>query len=448
MARRLYRSRENRIISGVCGGIGEYFDIDPVLIRIIWAITVIVYGIGILAYIIALIAIPLEPKPEKNIEEVGSSENNKREKKNRKSVGGLILIGIGVIFLLHNFNFFPWFDIGKLWPVILIVIGIAMLILDNHRKDKYFERRHLKMRKSLIPGLVLILLGITFLLINLGYLGWNVFFRLFSLWPLILVVIGIELVSISKRFFFLKFLSPLLLIGGFLWAILGATRKKDIKTEISYFSQLIEKNVSKGRIDIDYGAGKLSLIGGTTYFWEGEFEKKPVIKTEIDSFLQKVKIKTREKSFSWSCCSFCFNKRESNNWDIRLTEEIPLEIYIDAGACELDLDMSTLKVKVLDLDIGATEVDMKFSELIPEVTVNIDAGVSSLKINIPEEFGVKVNLDSGLSLHNLKKLGFKEKRESIYYSPNYSNTEKRIELNMSLGVSIFKLKFYQPQRLI
>jgi phage shock protein C len=133
MARRLYRSRENRIISGVCGGIGEYFDVDPVLIRIIWAVTVIAYGIGILAYIIALIAIPLEPKPEKNIEEVGSSENNKREKKNRKSVGGLILIGIGVIFLLHNFNFFPWFDIEKLWPVILIVIGIAMLIRQSQK---------------------------------------------------------------------------------------------------------------------------------------------------------------------------------------------------------------------------------------------------------------------------------------------------------------------------
>ena len=57
---RLYRSRETRIIAGVAGGLAEYFQVDVVLIRILWLIAVFVGGGGILAYIIAWIVIPEE----------------------------------------------------------------------------------------------------------------------------------------------------------------------------------------------------------------------------------------------------------------------------------------------------------------------------------------------------------------------------------------------------
>jgi len=56
--KRLYRSKKSRIIGGVCGGIGEYFDVDPVLIRLLWLILVFGFGTGVLAYIIAWIIIP------------------------------------------------------------------------------------------------------------------------------------------------------------------------------------------------------------------------------------------------------------------------------------------------------------------------------------------------------------------------------------------------------
>ncbi|MGN0335204.1 MAG: PspC domain-containing protein [Lachnospiraceae bacterium] len=56
--RKLYRSSQNRMISGVCGGIGEYFGIDPTIVRLIWAVFSLIYGAGIVAYIIAAIIIP------------------------------------------------------------------------------------------------------------------------------------------------------------------------------------------------------------------------------------------------------------------------------------------------------------------------------------------------------------------------------------------------------
>ena len=62
MAKRIYRSRSDKVIAGVCGGLAEYFGIDRVLIRIVWVVTVICAGTGILAYIIAWILIPKEPE--------------------------------------------------------------------------------------------------------------------------------------------------------------------------------------------------------------------------------------------------------------------------------------------------------------------------------------------------------------------------------------------------
>lgn len=56
--KRLYRSKNNRIIAGVCGGIGEYFDIDPTLIRLLWVVLTFLGGSGLIAYIICWIVIP------------------------------------------------------------------------------------------------------------------------------------------------------------------------------------------------------------------------------------------------------------------------------------------------------------------------------------------------------------------------------------------------------
>lgn len=59
--KRIFRSRKDRILGGVCGGLGAYLNIDPVLVRVIWAVSLFVFGTGFLAYIFAWILIPEEP---------------------------------------------------------------------------------------------------------------------------------------------------------------------------------------------------------------------------------------------------------------------------------------------------------------------------------------------------------------------------------------------------
>jgi len=61
MARKLYRSVDDRKIAGVCGGLGDYFDIDPTIVRLLWVSMVLAFGTGVLAYILAWIIVPEIP---------------------------------------------------------------------------------------------------------------------------------------------------------------------------------------------------------------------------------------------------------------------------------------------------------------------------------------------------------------------------------------------------
>jgi phage shock protein C len=63
MTKRLYRSRTSRMLGGVCGGIADYFEVDPTIIRLGWVVLILAAGTGLLAYLICLIVVPNEPFP-------------------------------------------------------------------------------------------------------------------------------------------------------------------------------------------------------------------------------------------------------------------------------------------------------------------------------------------------------------------------------------------------
>jgi phage shock protein C len=71
--KKLFRSQENRMIAGICGGIGEYFEIDPNLIRILWMLFSFAGGAGVLAYIVAYIIIPERSSPRKQCVNCGGT---------------------------------------------------------------------------------------------------------------------------------------------------------------------------------------------------------------------------------------------------------------------------------------------------------------------------------------------------------------------------------------
>jgi len=134
--KRLYRSRTHKVIGGVAGGIGEYLDIDPVLARILFIVALFAGGVGFLAYIIAWIIIPEQPREstmtmppdtQQPTMPPQPQQPSKPEEAPRRGsiVGGLVLLVLGLLFLGQNF--LADFNFGDWWPLILVAIGVGLL---------------------------------------------------------------------------------------------------------------------------------------------------------------------------------------------------------------------------------------------------------------------------------------------------------------------------------
>ncbi len=130
---RLHRSETNRVIAGVCGGLGDYFNIDPTIIRIIFILMTIFGGSGILIYIILWLVIPTESSihgvTEQNIRENANEMKAKVQKFAPASPWlGFFIVIIGMLFLLNSYGYLDLSEGGKLWPIILIIFGIFILL--------------------------------------------------------------------------------------------------------------------------------------------------------------------------------------------------------------------------------------------------------------------------------------------------------------------------------
>lgn len=140
----LYRSESNKIIAGVAGGLGEYFNIDPTIIRILFILMTIFGGSGLIIYIVLWLIIPTRSAISKNsqeairlnIEEMKSATkafaHNIRSpgsaRENSKFWWALIIITVGFLFLLNNFGLLEPLELDKLWPLALVIFGLALIL--------------------------------------------------------------------------------------------------------------------------------------------------------------------------------------------------------------------------------------------------------------------------------------------------------------------------------
>ena len=142
MTKRLYRSRQHKVLAGVCGGVGEYFDIDPVFVRILTVVLCFAHGIGLVAYVVAWIAMPraplgvveTEPTPSQTGVEVEPPLPKKNPSVFSKYFAGIVLIVLGVVFLADRI--FWWFHWRYIWPILLILGGAALIWKSfSHHKN-------------------------------------------------------------------------------------------------------------------------------------------------------------------------------------------------------------------------------------------------------------------------------------------------------------------------
>lgn len=162
MPQRLERSSTNRVWTGVCGGIGDYFQVDPTLVRALFVVAAILTGgLWFLVYIALVILMPLPGRPalgeqaagdrsaaagdEPSIgERIGEATDRLSEAaglggttlestRRRREAIGFMLIALGAVFLLANVGVFRMIEWRYVWPLALIAIG-AFILVERARR--------------------------------------------------------------------------------------------------------------------------------------------------------------------------------------------------------------------------------------------------------------------------------------------------------------------------
>jgi phage shock protein C len=171
--RRLYRSRTDNMLTGVSGGLAEYFDVDPALVRLMWILTGIFSGgLILLVYVAMWLVVPIEPEPlaqarqravtaatawaataaeTESLGEMGEAVEGETtingepverpvmeyepvdpyvepDHQSRRIWAGIILVSLGFIFLGNNFGLLQWFNWKLFWPLVLVGVGAWLLM--------------------------------------------------------------------------------------------------------------------------------------------------------------------------------------------------------------------------------------------------------------------------------------------------------------------------------
>ena len=297
--------------------------------------------------------------------------------------------------------------------------------------------------KNLFWGVVLILLGVMYLLKKFDVIWFN-WRDIISLWPLLLVLWGISLLPIKAMVKLIASLAAVLVMillisfnpvhwhSGWMWIgdcnKRGSTEYKQSEawTDSSQYAWL-ELNAVAGRYVISGTTDELidfEHVGDSgTYY----------MSTSVEDNRHHVRIGPERTKTE-------FTLYRAHEVDIKLNPDLSWDIDIDAGAANIDLDLTPFIINHLSINGGATSLYIKLGERSDNIDLVIETGVSSVVIKVPEEHACEVNSNSFLISKDLP--GFDKVSKSTYVSPNFSSAEKNITIQFESGISSLRVLRY------
>lgn len=151
--RRLYKSRRNKVIDGICGGVAEYFEMDPTIVRLLWVLVTFMGGSGFILYIVAMIIIPVNPDhlaiPQSTTQQVNGGADKRR-------FFGVMLILIGALILMLNMGWFwgfGWWTFSHkiMLPILFILIGALFIYLHTTKKRQSIPQQDAMITEGVSP---------------------------------------------------------------------------------------------------------------------------------------------------------------------------------------------------------------------------------------------------------------------------------------------------------
>jgi hypothetical protein len=305
---------------------------------------------------------------------------------------GVLLVVAGLIALFGGFT--SVFDLLRLWPL-FIVFGGLMHVFSRHGDVPV---------KRVAEGLGTVALGLLLLGNTFGYVQWSVWFTLISLWPLLLVAIGIELVGRGLHMDWLRALSSVVLILGLAYGVFVLQPVSGravfpivgISQSGAAFSDVRPHDpaVLSGTVDIKVGATRLTLSAGNAL--AGISGTAP--SADAPQLSAPVAGATDAVTVTDPSTGGIFVGAQDRSLDVTLDGSVKWsEIRFDVGAVTADADLSRLEVARVVMNVGASDARLKIGALAKSVSVDVSGGATSVTILVPVDAACTVDAKSGLS---------------------------------------------------
>jgi molybdopterin-binding protein len=254
-------------------------------------------------------------------------------------------------------------------------------------------------------GGILILLGGLFLVDSLGIMEinlWGVF------WPLMLILFG-------------------------LWVLLGYFKRgSPVEAEESAIPL---EGARKATIHLNHGAGRLVLRSGAgpMELISGSFGGGLSTKTRLDGDSLDVTMRIREGGFPHIVFPWFWGPHAYLDWDLQLTDEIPLDIRLNTGASDTRLDLTDLQVTNLRIETGASATEIQLPDGVAYTKVIVKAGAASVNLKVPENVAARVRVSGGLMGATVDRERF-PKSGGTYQSLDYEIALHKVEIYANVGV--------------
>lgn len=286
-----------------------------------------------------------------------------------------------------------------------------------------------------ILAVIIMLVGLTFLFRNFNLLPWGLWGTLWRLWPVLLVVLGIYLVLGRSRPGLAVVLTIIAVVAAFV--ISAAWGQRSLSGS---FSQPLG-NLERAEVAIDFGVGELSLDSlpaSSSDLVQGEFEHQGVADGVNQRLTVDRGVGQLEMASPASGPRFLGDFRQ--NWQVRLTPRIPLDLAIKAGASRGQLNLTNLRVSRLGLDVGASKVTLNMPRVVQgTLDAQIKAGAADLTIIVPQGIAAQIKPDDGLSSLQIDEKRFPRTQDS-YTSPDYAQASDRLRIRISSGLARIEVK--------
>lgn len=312
----------------------------------------------------------------------------------RKLFWGILLVIIGLLFILKNMGviFFDWWTIWRMWPLILILWGIALIPVKDYIK--------------LILSLAAIAIG--FILVS----KYDTSERPFRHWN-----------RHHNN-----------------WSYNSDYDDNDSTSYSEDFQELyqdFDSTITTATLNFDAAAGDYKISDSLITDKLLLFRKRGNIgdysmTSNDDAGVRNIDLKINESNIRL--------ENRGNEVQLYLNQQPNWNFNFDIGAANINFDLSKYKVKQLDVEGGASSINLKLGDLIPESNVKIEAGAASINIDVPSNAGVEVKTETVLTSRNFQ--GFKKISKGHFKTDNFESAVSKIIIRVDAGVSSLNINRY------